>query len=91
MAQSPSCPDPGFIAGYKYLDFEIIRVACLPEIRQTVYEIMHLPTKARILHLHNVDPENLYAVCFRTPPSDSTGLPHIQEHSVLTDTENNPL
>jgi len=91
MAQSPSCPDPGFIAGDKYLDFEIIRVACLPEIRQTVYEIMHLPTKARILHLHNVDSENLYAVCFRTPPSDSTGLPHILEHSVLAGSEKYPL
>ena len=46
---------------------------------------------ARILHLHNDDPENLYAICFRTPPEDSTGLPHILEHSVLAGSERYPL
>lgn len=91
MPQSSSCPDPMFKAGERYLDFEITRVVCLPDIRQTAYEIQHLPTGARILHLHNDDPENLYAICFRTPPEDSTGLPHILEHSVLAGSERYPL
>jgi presequence protease len=91
MPQSPRCPEPIFTAGEKYLDFEITRVACLPDVRQTAYEILHLPTGARILHLHNDDPENLYAICFRTPPEDSTGLPHILEHSVLAGSERYPL
>ncbi|MBN1547677.1 MAG: insulinase family protein [Syntrophaceae bacterium] len=86
-----SCPAPLFQAGENYLDFEIKRVVCLPDIRQTAYEIMHRPTGARILHLHNDDPENLYAICLRTPPTDSTGLPHILEHSVLAGSERYPL
>lgn len=91
MTLSSSCPEPIFTSGERYLDFEVIRVACLPDIRQTAYEILHLPTGARILHLHNDDPENLYAICFRTPPTDSTGLPHILEHSVLAGSERYPL
>jgi len=91
MAQSLSCPEPKFAAGERYLDFEITKVTCLPDIRQTAYEILHLPTGAKILHLHNNDPENLYAICFRTPPEDSTGLPHILEHSVLAGSEKYPL
>ncbi len=91
MAQSLSCPEPKFAAGERYLDFEIARVTCLPDVRQTAYEILHLPTGAKILHLHNNDPENLYAICFRTPPEDSTGLPHILEHSVLAGSEKYPL
>jgi Zn-dependent M16 (insulinase) family peptidase len=91
MTLSSSCPEPIFTAGQRYLDFAVIRVECLPDIRQTAYEILHLPTGARILHLHNNDPENLYAICFRTPPEDSTGLPHILEHSVLAGSERYPL
>lgn len=91
MVQSLSCPDSKFTVGERYLDFEITRVTRLPDIRQTAYEILHLPTGAKILHLHNNDPENLYAICFRTPPEDSTGLPHILEHSVLAGSETYPL
>jgi len=38
--------------------------------------------------LHSLDRENLYAIGFRTPPADSTGLPHILEHSVLAAPKN---
>jgi len=91
MALSSTCPEPVFAPGEKFLSFEITRVTPLPDIRQTAYEILHLRTGARILHLHNDDPENLYAICFRTPPEDSTGLPHILEHSVLAGSERYPL
>ncbi|HPX56376.1 MAG TPA: insulinase family protein [Syntrophales bacterium] len=91
MIQSSTCPEPVFKPGDRFLDFEITRVEPLPDVRQTAYEIRHLRTGAGILHLHNDDPENLYAICFRTPPGDSTGLPHILEHSVLAGSERYPL
>jgi len=67
------------------------RVEQIPEIRVTAYEMEHERTGARVLHLHCDDRENLYAIAFRTPPPDSTGLPHILEHSVLAGSERYPL
>jgi hypothetical protein len=69
----------------------IRRVEQIPEIRVTAYEMEHERTGARVLHLHCNDPENLYAIAFRTPPPDSTGLPHILEHSVLAGSERYPV
>jgi presequence protease len=85
------CPAPTFIAGDESVGFKILRVEQIPEIRVTVYEITHEKTGAKILHLHCDDRENLYAIGFRTPPTDSTGVPHILEHSVLAGSERYPL
>jgi hypothetical protein len=55
----------------------------IPELRCTAFVFTHARTGARLLHLHNDDPNNLFSIAFRTPVSDSTGVPHILEHSVL--------
>ncbi len=57
----------------------------------TTYEIEHKKTGAKVLHLHCNDRENLFSIGFRTPPRDSTGVPHILEHSVLAGSERYPL
>lgn len=51
----------------------------------------HRYSGARILHLRNKDPENLFAFCFSTPPEDSTGIAHILEHTVLCGSKRFPL
>ncbi len=89
-AASP-CPPPTFASGEKRHGFRIRRVEQIPEIRVTAYEIEHEKTGAKILHLHCDDRENLFAIGFRTPPRDSTGVPHILEHSVLAGSERYPL
>ena len=33
--------------------------------------------------MENDDENKVFNIGFRTPPSDSTGVPHIMEHSVL--------
>jgi len=71
--------------------FRVLRVEQIPEIRITAYEAEHEKTGAKVLHLHCDDRENLYSIGFRTPPADSTGLPHILEHSVLAGSERYPL
>jgi hypothetical protein len=90
MSQS-NFPRPTLQASEELHGFKVLRVETLPGIRVTAYEIEHQKTGAKVLHLHSFDRENLYAIGFRTPPSDSTGLPHILEHSVLAGSEKYPL
>ncbi len=78
-------------AGDRLHGFHILRIEQIPEIRVTAYEIEHEKTGAAILHLHCDDRENLFSIGFRTPPRDSTGVPHILEHSVLAGSERYPL
>ena len=91
MNSNKKSPEPTFSAKDKCHGFRILRVEQIPEIRVTAYEAEHEKTGAKVLHLHCDDRENLYAIGFRTPPHDSTGLPHILEHSVLAGSERYPL
>ena len=84
-------PQPTLKAGDVASGFKVLRVETIQALRLVAYEIEHLKTGAKVLHLHAFERENLYAVGFRTPPSDSTGLPHILEHSVLAGSEKYPL
>ncbi|MGB7606486.1 MAG: insulinase family protein [Lutisporaceae bacterium] len=43
----------------------------------------HEKSGAKLIQLENDDDNKVFSVSFRTPPDDSTGLPHILEHSVL--------
>jgi hypothetical protein len=91
MSDQSTSPQPTLQAGDELHGFRVLRVEEFPEIRVTAYEIEHKKTGAKVLHLHSLDRENLYAIGFRTPPTDSTGLPHILEHSVLAGSEKYPL
>ncbi|MDM7914302.1 MAG: insulinase family protein, partial [Candidatus Eisenbacteria bacterium] len=91
MTAPTGCPEPTFRAGDEANGFRITRVTPIPEIRVTAYEAVHLATGAKVLHLHCDDRENWYAVTFRTPPADSTGVAHILEHSVLAGSQKYPV
>ncbi|EPS67763.1 hypothetical protein M569_07010, partial [Genlisea aurea] len=43
------------------------------------------------MSLSNDDENKVFGVVFRTPPKDSTGIPHILEHSVLCGSRKYPL
>jgi Zn-dependent M16 (insulinase) family peptidase len=47
------------------------------------YEFEHIDTGAKHIHISNDDKENTFAVAFKTVPTDSTGVAHILEHTVL--------
>ncbi|MCE5263799.1 MAG: insulinase family protein [Deltaproteobacteria bacterium] len=85
------CPALTLAAGEQRQGFRILRVEQIPEIRVSAYEIEHEKSGAKVLHLHCDDRENLFSIGFRTPPRDSTGVPHILEHSVLAGSERYPL
>ena len=91
MNDSIACPAPTLKVGEKQHGFSVLGIEQIPDIRVTAYEIEHEKTGAKVLHLHCDDPENLYAIGFRTPPTDSSGVAHILEHSVLAGSEKYPL
>ena len=91
MSAANDCPKAMLTAGETQLGFFVKRIEQIPEIRVTAYEMEHIVTGAKVLHLHCDDRENLYSIAFRTPPKDSTGLPHILEHAVLAGSEKYPV
>ena len=52
--------------------------------------LRHKKSGARVLLIENDDDNKVFSIGFRTPPSDSTGVPHIMEHSVLCGSKNFP-
>ncbi len=88
---STSMPAPAMQARDRLEGFLVQAVTPLEDLRAVAYLLEHEKSGARLLHLHNDDPENLFAVAFRTPPPDDTGLPHILEHTVLCGSRKYPV
>ena len=63
--------------------FELVKEQEISEINAKARLFRHLKTGAELLSLENDDENKVFGITFRTPPADSTGLPHIMEHSVL--------
>ncbi|WP_201797970.1 insulinase family protein [Anaerolinea thermolimosa] len=71
--------------------FELIKEERLPEVNSLARLYRHIPTGAEVFSLINDDENKVFGVTFRTPPPDSTGLPHIMEHSVLCGSRKYPV
>ncbi len=72
-----------FRSGSTVSGFRILRSCPMTEEPGLAVEARHPRTGLHVLHLANADPENLFAIAFRTPPPDNSGVAHIVEHSVL--------
>ena len=70
--------------------YEIITEENLSGIQTRGTLLRHKKSGARVLLMENDDPNKVFSIGFRTPPSDSTGVPHIMEHSVLCGSKNFP-
>ncbi|MGL5676974.1 MAG: insulinase family protein [Cellulosilyticaceae bacterium] len=68
-----------------------LQEAYISEIDCTVHQYEHNETKAKVLYFETEDTHKTFGITFRTPPPDSTGVPHIIEHSVLCGSEKYPL
>ena len=53
--------------------------------------MIHEQSGARVFYLANDDDNKVFSVSFRTTPADSTGVPHICEHSTLCGSRKFPL
>jgi len=70
--------------------YEVRQTVELKEISSTLYELEHA-TGARHIHIANQDAENTFSVAFKTVPTDSTGVAHILEHTVLCGSKKYPV
>ena len=71
--------------------FNLIQEQEIPELNAIVRYYIHKKTGARLLSVINDDENKVFSINFRTPPKDSTGVPHILEHSVLGGSEKYPV
>ncbi len=77
--------------GQSYKDFVITKYLQLAELQSTLIELVHTPTGARVTHIANDDPENLFCLSFQTLPYSSNGIAHILEHTVLCGSRKFPV
>ncbi|MDM8526966.1 insulinase family protein [Anaerolineales bacterium HSG24] len=71
--------------------FELIKETTIPELNIQAMLYRHKKTGAQLLSVINDDENKSFGITFRTPPVDSTGVPHIMEHSVLCGSRKYPL
>lgn len=71
--------------------YEIIEKRQIEDLNSLSYLLKHKKTGARIALLSNDDENKVFYIGFRTPPTDSTGVPHILEHSVLCGSDRFPV
>ncbi|CAF97768.1 unnamed protein product [Tetraodon nigroviridis] len=72
-----------FHPGQRLHGFTVKEVVAVPDLFLTAVKLTHDKTGAQYLHAARDDSNNLFSVQFRTTPTDSTGVPHILEHTVL--------
>jgi Zn-dependent M16 (insulinase) family peptidase len=89
--QRSQLPTPAHSLGDTLHGFRIDAITPIDDIKALAYEATHLRTGAKLLHVYCFDEENMFSVGFRTPPTDSTGVAHILEHSVLAGSQRYPV
>jgi presequence protease len=80
-----------FKIGDTYRQFDVISVFEVPDYHSTAIHLRHRVTGLEVFHMLNDEQENLFSFTFRTPCPDSSGIPHILEHSVLCGSERYPV
>ncbi|OAY39086.1 presequence protease 1, chloroplastic/mitochondrial [Manihot esculenta] len=90
---APSSPDvvsvPNEVA--EKLGFEKVSEEFIGECKSKAVLFRHKKTGAEVMSVSNDDENKVFGIVFRTPPKDSTGIPHILEHSVLCGSRKYPL
>ncbi len=77
--------------GENHLNFLVKEVYKIDEIGVELFHIVHEKTGAEIVHIKADDDENVFALCFKTYPYDSTGIAHILEHTTLCGSKKFPI
>lgn len=71
--------------------YELVGEKELLDINSKGYILRHKKSGARVTVISNDDENKVFYIGFRTPPEDSTGVPHIIEHTVLCGSEKYPV
>lgn len=78
------------VVGQRVGAFTVTSSEPVEEISGVAYTFSH-PSGARMLWLANADNNKSFAIAFKTPPANDTGVFHILEHSVLCGSERFPV
>ena len=71
--------------------FTVTEKRYVRELECYLYVLKYDKNGARLVFLDREDENKTFSISFRTPPTDSTGVFHILEHSVLCGSEKFPL
>jgi hypothetical protein len=84
-------PSPLNAVGQEHRGFVVTKYVELNELQSVLVELVHEETGARITHIGNSDPENLFCLSLQTLPDSSNGVAHILEHTVLCGSKKYPV
>ncbi|MCR5215179.1 MAG: insulinase family protein [Eubacterium sp.] len=70
--------------------YDIVKINDLPEQNGIGFVLSHIKTKARFSVVLCDDENKVFAIGFRTPPTNSKGIQHIVEHTVLCGSKKYP-
>lgn len=84
-------PRAELAVGTRHAGFTVMSVEPVTELSGCAYVLRHDATGARALWLACADTNRAFAIAFKTPPADDTGVFHILEHSVLCGSERYPV
>ena len=73
----------GCTSKHSYPSYKTLKTFQMKAPQSEVVEMEHKKSGAKIVLLKNADTARTFAISFRTPPYDDTGLFHIFEHAVL--------
>ena len=71
--------------------YELVEQRTLGDLNSEGLVLRHKKSGARIAVVSNDDDNKVFFIGFRTPTDDSTGVPHIIEHTVLCGSEKYPV
>lgn len=71
--------------------YEVIFEKQVDDLSSRAFLLKHKKSGARVFILDNDDDNKVFYIGFRTTPRDSTGVPHVMEHSVLCGSDKYPL
>ncbi len=80
-----------YTAGQQYHGFTLEEYQHIEEVKSHVYLFRHSVLGCPLFAIKNDDPNKTFTVAFNTIPTDSTGVAHILEHSVLMGSEKYPI
>ena len=83
--------DPARAAGTLVHGFAVESAETIDELDADAYVLRHAASGARLLYLACEDENKAFAIGFKTPPVDDTGVFHILEHSVLCGSAKYPV
>ena len=71
--------------------YEVLEQCPLRDLKSEGLVLRHKKSGARIAVISNDDDNKVFYIGFRTPAEDSTGVPHIIEHTVLCGSDKYPV